>query len=89
MRILNADEVRKGLPMNRAIFAMEEAFSAFSSGKAESPLRTRIKVPGEETNYLFMPATYSSESGSPVVMKMVGINSHITRVGAPFRRCYR
>jgi ornithine cyclodeaminase/alanine dehydrogenase-like protein (mu-crystallin family) len=83
VRILNADEVRKDLPVNQAISAMEEAFSAFSSGRSECPLRTRIKVPGEDTDYLFMPATYSYETGSPVVMKMIGINSGNYARGIP------
>ena len=83
MRVLNADEVWKGLPMNRAIPAMEEAFSAFSSGRSECPPRTRIKVPGEETDYLFMPASYLSGTGSPVVMKMIGINSENYARGIP------
>ncbi|MBP1928835.1 ornithine cyclodeaminase [Methanolinea mesophila] len=83
MRILTAGEVRKALPMDLAISAMEDAFSAFSSGKSVCPPRTRMKVPEESTDLLFMPASYRSGTVSPVAVKTLGVNPGNAGRGIP------
>lgn len=56
LRILNAEEVRRALPMATAIEAMKDAYAQLSAGKAQVPLRTQIDVPSHEGVSLFMPA---------------------------------
>jgi ornithine cyclodeaminase/alanine dehydrogenase-like protein (mu-crystallin family) len=44
MLILNADEVRRALPMPQAIVAMKHAFAAFSAGQVDVPQRVHLPV---------------------------------------------
>ena len=44
MLILNAEEIRRALPMDQTIDAMKEAFASLSSGIAVVPLRTRLPM---------------------------------------------
>ncbi|MEW6546072.1 MAG: ornithine cyclodeaminase family protein [Bacillota bacterium] len=85
--ILTADDVRRALPMERAISACEEAYGAYSSGQALVPLRTQIPVPEFEGVSVFMPGHVSGagatglkvvsvyprnpEHGLPTIMGMV------------------
>lgn len=55
VRILSAEEVREALPMRVAIEAMREAFGLLASGRAEVPLRTQVKVPGQDAVAVVMP----------------------------------
>ncbi len=66
LRILNAGEVRQALPMADVIEGMKAAFSQFSTGQADVPLRSRIAVPDQEGNALFMPA-YLAQSNDLAV----------------------
>ncbi|MEJ2010725.1 MAG: hypothetical protein P8X64_00695 [Anaerolineales bacterium] len=54
--VLNAEEVRKALPMEQAVEAMIEAYSQLSTGKSQVPLRARINLPEVDGIALFMPA---------------------------------
>ncbi|MCH7586558.1 MAG: ornithine cyclodeaminase family protein [Chloroflexi bacterium] len=56
IRILNAEEVARALPMSDAIEEMKEAFEQLSSGGVTLPLRSRIHVEGANGTSLFMPA---------------------------------
>jgi ornithine cyclodeaminase len=63
MLLLNAEEIRKALPMKEAIEAMKSAYAALSSGKAVVPLRTRLPISDSEALSLFMPAFVDSHEG--------------------------
>ena len=63
MLILNADEVRKALPMREAIQAMKRAYADLSDGRAEVPLRGRLRIEPHDGLSLFMPAFVSDADG--------------------------
>lgn len=69
--VLNAEEVRKALPMKRAIEAMTEAYMQLSAGKSQVPLRARINLPQVDGVALFMPAFL--ESSQELGMKIVSV----------------
>jgi ornithine cyclodeaminase/alanine dehydrogenase-like protein (mu-crystallin family) len=73
MLILNADEIRKVLPMKAAIEAMKQAYSALSDGKAEVPLRSRLPVPPHDGLTLFMPAFVNDKKSQALAVKVVSI----------------
>ena len=73
MLILNAENVRKALPMNEAIEAMKTAYAALSSGTAVVPLRTRLPIPNSEALSLFMPAVVTSQEGDALAIKVVSL----------------
>jgi len=73
MLILNADDVRRALPMNEAIEAMKLAYASLSDGRAEMPLRTRLPVPKHDAATLLMPAFVQSESGDALAVKIVSL----------------
>ncbi len=73
MLILNAEDVRRALPMNQAIEAMKAAYASLSSGTAVVPLRTRIAIPNDEALSLFMPAFVSSRDGNALAIKVVSL----------------
>jgi ornithine cyclodeaminase len=67
LRILSAEEVRRALPMSRAIEVMRRAFGQLSASQADVPLRTRLQT--DKGLLLFMPAflRQSREIGFKVV----------------------
>ena len=73
MLLLNAEEVRKSLPMKEATEAMKGAYAALSSEKAVVPLRTRLPIPGSEALSLFMPAYVYSADGQALAIKVVSL----------------
>jgi len=73
MLILNADEVRRALPMRQAIAAMKDAYASLSNGTAVVPLRTRLQIPSHQALSLFMPAYTRSESGEALAVKVVSL----------------
>jgi alanine dehydrogenase len=81
LRILNAGELRQALPMAAVIEAMKAAFSQFSAGQADVPLRSRISVPGADGVALFMPA-YLPQS-SDLALKVVTVFPQNARRGQP------
>jgi ornithine cyclodeaminase/alanine dehydrogenase-like protein (mu-crystallin family) len=80
MWILNADEVRKALPMRDAIEAMKRAYAALSDGRAEVPLRTRMSIPSHEGLTLAMPAFVEARAGDAtaeaLAIKVVSLFPH-------------
>lgn len=54
--VLSAAQVRVALPMPAAIAAMRVAFGQLARGEAELPLRTVVRVPGQDGVMLVMPA---------------------------------
>jgi ornithine cyclodeaminase/alanine dehydrogenase-like protein (mu-crystallin family) len=73
MLLLNAEEVRKALPMNEAIEAMKTAYASLSSGTAVVPLRTRLDIPNSEALSLFMPSFVHSQDGDALAVKVVSL----------------
>jgi ornithine cyclodeaminase/alanine dehydrogenase-like protein (mu-crystallin family) len=73
MLILNADEIRKVLPMKDAIEAMKRAYASLSDGKAEVPLRSRLSVPPHDGLTLFMPAFVNDKQTQALAVKVVSV----------------
>jgi ornithine cyclodeaminase len=73
MLLLNAEEVRKSLPMKEAIEAMKGAYAALSSGKAVVPLRTRLPISDNDALSLFMPAYIHSADRQALAIKVVSL----------------
>lgn len=73
MLILNAEDVRRALPMKQAIQAMKDAYASLSGGTAVVPLRTRIAIPNSDALSLFMPAFVSSQDGNALAIKVVSL----------------
>lgn len=84
MLLLNAEDVRKSLPMEEAIEAMKSAYAALSSGKAVVPLRTRLPIPGSEALSLFMPAYVHSTDSKALAIKVVSLFSTNPSRGLPY-----
>jgi ornithine cyclodeaminase/alanine dehydrogenase-like protein (mu-crystallin family) len=79
IRMLSASEVRKALPIPKAIEAMRQAFSQLSSGQATVPLRSRIDSAKGVT--LLMPA-YLHQSRN-LAVKIVSIYSENPQLNLP------
>src|SRR5512142_2320029 len=73
MLILNAEDVRRALPMDQAIEAMKDAYASLSDGTAVVPLRTRITIPNSDALSLFMPAFVSSQDENALAIKVVSL----------------
>lgn len=73
MIILNADDVRRALPMDEAIEAMKDAYASLSDGTAVVPLRTRLPIPDTEALSLFMPAYVRTRDGQALAIKAVSL----------------
>ncbi len=57
VRFLCSEDVKKALPMEKAIDVMAEAFSQFSSGRAQVPLRNRVKTK-KRRNIIYASLSY-------------------------------
>jgi len=79
--VLSADDVRRALPMERAIQACEEAYVAYSSGEAVVPLRTQIPVAGYDGASVFMPAHVPG--GRATGLKVVSVYPRNPGLGLP------
>ncbi|HSJ90147.1 MAG TPA: hypothetical protein VK909_23245, partial [Anaerolineales bacterium] len=73
MLILNAEDVRRALPMEQAIAAMKDAYASLSSGMAVVPLRIQLSIPHTQALSLFMPAFVHSPSGNALAIKVVSL----------------
>ena len=73
MLVLGAADVRRALPMRAAIDGMKTAFAAFSDGRADVPLRTRLPVNRHSGLSLFMPAYVNSDPGEALAVKVVSL----------------
>jgi ornithine cyclodeaminase len=73
MLILNADDVRKALPMKEGIEAMKWAYASLSDGTAVVPLRTRLPISNHDALSLFMPAYMKTDSGEALAVKVVSL----------------
>ncbi|HUT13929.1 MAG TPA: hypothetical protein VMY42_25795 [Thermoguttaceae bacterium] len=73
MLVLNAADVRRALPMDRAIDAMKQAFAALSDGRAEVPPRIHLPVRPHDGVSLVMPALVHDADGDAMVVKVVSL----------------
>jgi len=71
IRILSRDDVRQALPMPQAIEAVKNAFIQLSTGQANMPLRTVLRVPRYRGVVLFMPAYLAAEDQMAVKIASV------------------
>ena len=62
MKLLSKEDICQIFSMKDAVESVKEAFSLFSQGKAEIPLRTNIHAAKNNGSLLFMPA-YAEETG--------------------------
>ncbi|MEK6256208.1 MAG: ornithine cyclodeaminase family protein, partial [Chloroflexota bacterium] len=83
MLILNAAEVRKALPMAQTIETMKEAYAAFSDGRAEVPLRTRLPIDSQNAVSIFMPALVRETSSETLAIKVVSVFPENVVLGLP------
>src|SRR3990170_3321027 len=80
LRILNADEVRRALPMAEAVEAMKRAFGLLSAGEVSMPVRSRIEIAEAQATALFMPA-YGPGAG--LAVKIVSVFPRNPGAGLP------
>jgi len=73
MIILNADDLRKALPMPDVIQAMKRAYAALSDGRAQVPLRTHLPIPPHDAVSIFMPAFVDADQDQALVVKAVSL----------------
>jgi ornithine cyclodeaminase/alanine dehydrogenase-like protein (mu-crystallin family) len=83
MLILNAQDVRKALPMGECVEAMKQAYAALSSGAAEVPLRTRLAVKPHEGMSILMPAFVDDANGQSLAIKLVSFFTKNPARGLP------
>ncbi|HWI51323.1 MAG TPA: ornithine cyclodeaminase family protein [Symbiobacteriaceae bacterium] len=79
MRILTAADQRRTLTMPEAMEAVARALIEYSAGRADSPIRTAIPVPGSGGTSLFMPALVERAGGLGV--KFVSVFPRNREVG--------
>jgi ornithine cyclodeaminase len=83
MLIIPATDIRRALPMGETITAMKSAFAAFSSGKAEVPLRNRLLVRPHEAVSLIMPAYFEGQDSEALAVKILSVYPHNAAAGLP------
>ncbi|MDP1546896.1 MAG: hypothetical protein Q8L87_12825 [Anaerolineales bacterium] len=84
MLILNAQDVRKALPMRDVIEAMKQAYASLSNGQAEVPLRTRLPIPSHDGLAIFMPAYVHTAEADALAVKIVNIFPGNPARGLPY-----
>jgi len=74
MLILNADDVRRCLPMSECIAAMKQAFGLLGEGRAVVPLRAQLRVAPHSGTTLVMPAFIDGGDGPDALcVKVVSV----------------
>src|SRR5271157_3669868 len=81
MRILSRDDLQRAIGMPSAIESVRKAFSEYSSGLAEVPLRTQIPIPQRDGVTLFMPGYLRNEQ--VLGCKLVSVRPHNRSAGLP------
>jgi ornithine cyclodeaminase/alanine dehydrogenase-like protein (mu-crystallin family) len=83
MIVLQAEDVRKALPIDETIAAMKRAFASLSDGRAQVPLRARVLIPAHDGESLFMPAFVDDAEGEALAVKVVSVFPRNTQQGLP------
>lgn len=73
IRLIGSRETRRLLPMADCIEAMAGAFRALAGGTAVQPLRTVIRVPGEDDTLYVMPAWVADGGTRALAVKLVSL----------------
>jgi len=81
IRLLSGEDVRKALPMHRAIEAVREAFKQLSSGEAIVPARMHLDIARENATELFMPVYLPS--AEKIGLKVVSVFNDNPARGLP------
>jgi ornithine cyclodeaminase/alanine dehydrogenase-like protein (mu-crystallin family) len=79
--ILDADAVRRTLPMRECIDAMHSVMRCVSRGGAQMPLRTILKVPGSDLLFGAMPGCLDEPASFGA--KLLSVRSHPTTDTSP------
>src|SRR5262245_29705575 len=82
MLILSTDDLRRAVPMDRAMEAVADAFAQCSAGQAAMPLRQRIALPPHDGLALLMPA-HLAGSGAFGVKALTLFADNPARHGLP------
>ncbi len=82
MKFLNADDVRKALPMSDAVDAMKTTFIQLSASDAVVPVRTHIGTVDGSGDALFMPSYSAGEK--KMAVKVVTLFPENHNRGMPF-----
>lgn len=83
MLIISATEIRRALPMGDTIAAMKTAYAAFSSGKAQVPLRNHLSIPPHQAVSLVMPAYFQDQEDEALAVKIVSVYPRNPAAGLP------
>ncbi len=83
MLILNAEEVRKALPMTAAIEAMRTAFTALAEERVQAPPRSSLTGAEGRGTILTMPAALAGFEAPAAVIKIVSVFPENKRRGLP------
>jgi alanine dehydrogenase len=85
MLALTAPEIRRLVPMSRAIELMKAVFARYSAGDTITPLRTPIDMPDGSGVVLFMPAFVPACSDTPAATgaKIVSVFGGNAALGLP------
>jgi ornithine cyclodeaminase len=83
MIILNAEDVKKSLPMEQTISAMKSAYAALSNGKGVIPLRAHLEIEPHQGTCLFMPAYVQVSGGDALAVKAVSVYPGNQQLGLP------
>ena len=81
MLLLTMSDVQKAINMREAIDVVEQAFTAFSAGRAVVPLRTQVEVAEKEAVSLYMPG-FVRDLGA-LGIKIVSVFPQNPRRGLP------
>ncbi len=83
MLLLNAEEVRKALPMVQAIEAMKRAFLALAAGEVELPARSSLTIAAHQGITLVMPARVGEGDFPALTVKVVSVFPRNRERGLP------
>lgn len=89
MRFLNAADVRAALPMRDAIEAMQQAFAAFSAGRADAPPRIHLGIPQNDGISLVMPSFVWGDDPDRVADQALAVKVASVFEGNPARALSR
>lgn len=81
MLLLSKAAIQEFYTLKETMHAVEKAFSLFSAGKVEVPLRTQISTENGEGTFIFMPAYCGAEAVSSI--KILGMFPKNVEKGLP------
>jgi ornithine cyclodeaminase len=76
---LSAEDLYSALPMEVAVRVVTQAFAAFSSGRADMPLRTSLSVPDQEGTTLVMPCYLPDYGLGAKLVSVFPRNRHVLK----------